>query len=349
MSSVSSTRLCNGVFVAFVLALVMSGSPLRAAEERVRRVAAGPGDAPPPAMRQGADDRNRAPAGAAGQDPADARRLQVNNGDWFRDRALREEFNPANGSINGEFPSAEVHDAVVANARAATARMIFRRAESALAYAVRDAKRRFEASAELKQALAEEKTAHEAFDRARRQALASVIATPRYRAILTIHQDLGEQIDARRREMESFGQGDVVPVMATPNHPDGSQLFAMASLRIQMVGDARAMERAATETSDELRAARTRLMAAAAKVSELRQGFDNQLRDDPDLTAARNALEDARIGKVATAAYLRGALIAADEAVDFAWFLHRRDAQVAYDPYYYDGYYSGARYGYYWR
>src|SRR4029079_19330510 len=96
--------------------------------------------------------------------------------------------------------------------------------QAAWADGVRHAKRRFEASAELKQALADERAAHEAFDRARRQALASVITMPRYRAILTMHQDLGEQLDARRQQMESFGQADVLPVIASPNNTEGSQL-----------------------------------------------------------------------------------------------------------------------------
>ena len=348
MSS-SSKRLRSKVFVAAVLTLMTAANSIWAAEGRVRRTSMRT-PAPPPATAKTDDQAvGAANDAAAPDDPVDARRQHVNDADWFRDRAYRDEFNPSQGSVNGEFPSAELHDAVVANARAATARMIFRRAESALGGAVRDAKRRFEASAELKQALAEEKSAHEAFERARREAVAEVISTPRYQAILSMHEDLGEQIVARRRQMESVGQGEVTPVIATPSSAETSDLFAMASLRMQVAGRARAMERDAIEKSDELKAARVRLMAAAQKVSELRQGFDDSVREDPDLIAARNALEDARIGKVATAAYLRGALIVADEADAFAWYLHRRDAQVGYNPYSYDGYYSSGRYGYYWR
>jgi hypothetical protein len=348
-SSSSSSRLGSTCLVASVLALVIGGSPIWAAEGRVRR-ASSTSATPPPSTRQ-ADDRDRPPAPADDADPTEARRLHVNDNDWFRDPSYRDDFNATGGSVNGEFPSAEVHDAVVANARAATARMIFRRAESALAGAVRDAKRRFEASAELKQALADEKAAHAAFDRARREALADVVASPKYRAILTMHQDLGEQILVRRQEMEAFGYRDTLPVIARPGHPESSDLFAIATLRLQMAGDARAMERQAIEASEELRLARERLVDAARKVSDLRSDFDNALRDDPDLLAARHALEDARIGKVATAAYLRGSLIAADEALDFAWYLHRRDAQVAgYNPYAYDSYFGYGRYGgYYWR
>lgn len=346
--SLSSSRLRNRVFVAPVLALVMGGSPAFAAEGRVRGSSM-TSEAPPSTRR--ADDRNRTPAVAEDTfdaDPADPRRRHINDDDWFRDRGYRDEAGPFTGSINGDFPSAEVHDFVVANARAATARMIFRRAESALAAGVRNAKRRFEASTELKKALADEKAAHEAFNRARRDALAAVVATPKYQAILTMHQDLGEQIAARRLELQSFSQPTVLPVIATPGNPQASELFAMASLRMQVAGSARAMEREAIEANQALLDARSRLVDAAGRVSEIRQEFDNSLREDPDLLAARRVLEDARIGKVATAAYLRGSMLAAEEAVDFAWYLHRRDAQVAYDPYY-DGYYGYGRYGSYWR
>jgi hypothetical protein len=321
----------------------MGGGPAWGAEGRVGRAS---GNNVPTTRR--ADDRSRAPAGVDddAEDPADARRRRINDDDWFRDRAFREEY--ASGSVNGEFPSAEVHDYVVANARAATARMVFRRAESVLSAALRGAKRQFEASTELKLALADEKAAHEAYDRARREALAAVVASPRYQAILTMHQDLGEQIVASRRELQSYGQRDTVPVIASPANPEAANLFAMASLRMQVASDARAMEREAEQASEELRAARVRLVEAARKVSELRQDFDNSIREDPDLLAARRVLEDARIGKVATAAYLQGSRMAADQAVDFAYYLHRRDAQVGYDPNY-DGYYGYGRYGAYWR
>jgi hypothetical protein len=209
---------------------------------------------------------------------------------------------------------------------------------------VRNAKRQFEASAELKQALADEKAAHDAFDKARRDALAEVVASPKYQAILTMHQDLGEQIVVRRRELQSFGQRDGGPVIANPSDPDAAVLFTMASLRMQVANDARAMEREAVEASDDLRAARARLVAAAQKVSELRQDFDNSLREDPDLLAARRVLEDTRVARVTAAAYLKGSRMVAEEAVNFAHYLHRYDSQVAFDPY--GGYYGRSRYGY---
>jgi hypothetical protein len=340
-----STSSRNRVWGASVLACVIgavAAVPAWGAEPRVRPVADDDNDVPAaaPAQRNG---QGLAAAEADGDAAADARRRRVNNDDWFRDRAYRDGYaRYGAGSVNGEFPSAEVGDFVLANARAATARMMFRRAESALSAAVRDARREFEASAELKQALADEKAAHDAFDKARRDALAQVVASAKYRAILSLHEDLGRQIVAHRRGLQSPGRQDVYPVIASPADPAAAALFTAAELRMQVAGDARAMEREAIEASDDLRAARSRLTAAARKVSELRQGFDSALREDPDLLAARRALEDARISRVTAAAYLRGSRLAAEEAVNFAYFLHRYDSQVAFDPY--AGYGYGSRY-----
>src|SRR5215207_4607925 len=79
-------------------------------------------------------------------------RRRANDGDWFRA--------PANQGPE-DFPAAEVHDAVVANTRAATARAMYRRAESALRAGVRGAVREFEQSRELKEAMAAEDRAYE--------------------------------------------------------------------------------------------------------------------------------------------------------------------------------------------
>ncbi len=347
----------NWVFVAFVLVGLGSGVTALAQETRPRRAlpeedrrfpateTATPFPAPAPAATQPPargvrDDSRRA------MDEADAReqrRRRVNDEDWFRDGAYRPAPAEARGSVNGEFPSAEVNDFVIANARAATARMMFRRAESALGAAVRQAKRSFENSEELNHALANEKDAYANYELARLKALKEVVSDPKYQAILSIHEDLGNQIVTRRREMQSFGQRDGVPVAS---QPDAAELLSMANLRLTVASDARAMERAATNASEDLRRARAELMAAAKKVIELRHDFDNDLREDPDLLAARRVLEDARVSRVTAAAYLQGSRMAAEEATDFAYFLHRYDNNVQFDPYFRYGYRSGSNYGY---
>src|SRR5215218_1499798 len=101
-------------------------------------------------------------------------RRRANDGDWFRAPVQQ---GPQ------DFPSNEIHDAVVANTRAATARAMFRRAESAMHAAARDAEREFQQSAELKQAVAAEQKAYDAFQDARRDALRDVVGNPRYQAM----------------------------------------------------------------------------------------------------------------------------------------------------------------------
>lgn len=331
--------------VAFVLAaLFTAGVVVEQAEARVHRVLqeedeprrndAGRRDMELPDDERAAPRRMRDEAMA---EEREARRRRANEDDWFRDRAYREGYEE-----RGAFPSAEMHDFVVANARAATARMMFRRAESALAAAVRQAKRSFEASAELKDALAAEKEAYAEYQRARQEALAAVVADPRYQAILSLHQDLGEQIVAQRRELIGSSGADARLIADPANRNGSGQMFNMAVLRLNVASDARVMEREAIEASEDLRAARERLQAAAQRISELRREFENSVREDEDLVAARQVLEDARIARVTAAAYLRGSRLAADEALDFAYYLHRYDDNIYFDPYFNYGY--GARY-----
>src|SRR4051794_33982207 len=70
-----------------------------------------------------------------GPDTRDANRRRANDTDWFRAPTRDAGYD----SGVADFPAGEVHDAVVANTEAAAARMAFRRAESALAGAVRAA------------------------------------------------------------------------------------------------------------------------------------------------------------------------------------------------------------------
>jgi hypothetical protein len=87
--------------------------------------------------------------------------------------------------------------------------------------------------------------------------------------------------------------------------------------------DARAMEQLALDTDAEAKDAQTKLRQAAARVSDLKTDFDEALRNDRDLLAARRNLEDARVARLTAAAYLKGASIAAEEALDFAYYLNR--------------------------
>jgi hypothetical protein len=230
--------------------------------------------------------------------PADGR-------EWFRDPGYYG---------YGNFPTAEVQDAVVANARAATARALFRRAENALNAGVRKAVRTFEGSADLREAQRSEKEAYETYAAARRRALQSVLEDPKYRAIMSLRQELTDQINYKKAN-RSYDERTDKQVM--------DDIIAMATLKMNYAADARQMERLALETNSEAKDAQARLRSAAAKVSDMKHDFDDALRNDRDLVAARQNLEDARIARLSATAYLEGAIDAANEALDFAYYLNR--------------------------
>ena len=270
-------------------------------------------------------------------------RRRANDGDWFR-----APLQPG----PEDFPSNEVHDAVVANARAATARAVYRRVESTMHATVRTAQREFERSAELREALAAEQRAYDALQDARREALREVVSNPRYQAMQDMRDALSQRIADRR---DGYGAGDpaaatvavprLVSTDTTPRLSPRDDVVDIATVKLRVGADASAMERDALADDERVRQAKADLVAASDKVSALRDGFDRSLRENEDFRRAREDLEDARIARVTAEAYFRGASLAAREALDFSYYLHR------YDYYRYNhrdyGYgYSPFRFGY---
>jgi hypothetical protein len=277
----------------------------------------------------------------------DQRRQRANDDDWFR-----APVQPGQAAGPADFPSAEIHDAVVANTRAAAARAMFRRAETALSAAVRGAVRSFESSAEYRQAVADEQRAYDVYLAARRDALRDVTADAKYKAMEDLRQNLSEQIAGRRQSSQEAVDRLVSVRLVSANEavrtPPPDSLVAMAELKMRVGSDARAMERDALEGNDKVRQARADLAAAGARLAELRARSDETARNNPDIARARTDLEDARVARVTAETYLRGANRAAGEALDFAWWNHRydynRNLYDGYPPYYGYGYSS---YSYY--
>jgi hypothetical protein len=312
-----------------VLTCLISGSPTAGARERLENDADDANTRPAETRRARLDRRDDAgdrrmrqvDVDGEGEDNDDNdRRVARRRGadrEWFRDPGYYG---------YGNFPSMEMHDAVVANARAATARAIFRRAENALNSAVRKTVRTFENSAELREARKTEKDAYEAYTAARRRALQSVLEDPKYRAIMTLRQELTDQINYKRANRPYDDRTDK-QVM--------EDILTMATLKMNYAADARAMERLALMTNAQAMDAQSKLRQAAVKSSELKHDFDEALRNDRDLLAARRNLEDARIARLTASAYLKGALVAAEEALDFAYYLNRysRYNGADYDDY----------------
>jgi hypothetical protein len=298
-----------------------------------------------PADAQDADrdnDRDAFAEDLPADDDRQALRQRANDGDWFRAPARFA------GDVGPEdFPSVEVHDAVLANTRAATARAVYRRTESAMHAAVRSAEREFVNSKELREAMEAEERAYEAYEAARREALRDVANNAQYRAMLDLRRGLSDRIAGRhdlyREAARAYTSRPSVRLTSSASAPvalppvAGDELLAMATLKMKVGTDARDMEREALQANENVRKARQELAAARAKVSEMRKGFDEKLRGDEELTKAREALEDARIARLAAETYLKGANLAAGEALDYAWRLRRYDYyrySSRYDSYY---------------
>ena len=296
---------------------------------------------PASARVQEAGDQGDALADDGADDGKRQRRQRANDGDWFRMPAAY-----GDGGIQ-DFPSAQVHDAVVANTRAATARAEYRRAETSLHAAVRGAVRDFEKSKELREARAAEDKAYAAYQSARRDALRDVSSDPQYRAMMDLREGLTDRIAGRHERYEELVRevtsDPSVRLLSTPSKPvplppvAGNELVAMATLKMRIGTEAREMERAALENNENVRKAREEFEAAGAKVASLRGSFDEMLRDNEDLKKAREALEDARIARVAAETYFKGANLAAGKALDYAWWLRRYDyyRYSRYPDYYY--------------
>ncbi len=246
--------------------------------------------------------------------------------EWFRDRSRQ-------GSVNGQFPSEEVRDAVVANAQAVNARAVAREAETALDRAVWQARRNFDNSREYKEALEAERAAYIEYQAARNRALRPLNDDPRYQAIMSLRNDLTAQLASAQQAPE---EAQVIQTSAAygmrraPMGPVRQEIVALATARMNFSADARLMENQLVRSDERVREVRERLSMANARASGMRAAFDDALRTDPELLEVRKNLEQARIARVTSAAYSAGALSAARRAVDFAYYTRRADVYFGY-------------------
>jgi hypothetical protein len=226
------------------------------------------------------------------------------------------------GSVGGLYPSNEMNSYAAAMARAATARALFRLADSELGQAYRAAQRQFDASLEYRQALKEEKDAYDALTAARSKAFASLSSDNKYQRLLALRQDLSDRLDDMRAR-RALSQEEII---------------AMANLKMSYSTEMRSYEMNAMNNEPTVKQSQDRLVTAGARVSELRQHYSDSLRTSPEILMARRNLEDARIAKLTAEAYLHAAMENGSYALDYAYYLYRRPGN--------GGYNNGADYSY---
>ena len=274
--------------------------------------------APAPAADRGAAEDFRDP-GPGQQPPGDAQ-ARRQQGPIFRQPT------PSYGGGyyygDGGYPAYEVNNVVLAQARAATARALFRRAESELGRAFRAAQREFDRSQDIRDALAAERTAYEQLNAARRKAISTLADDARYQRLLALKADIGEQL-AEGRASRSLSPAEIL---------------TMATLKMSYATDIRAMEANALNNEPDVKTAQDRLVNAGTRVAELRQRQDESLRTNPDILMARRNLDDARLAKLTAEAFLHAAYGAGVTALDYSYWVNRRalgssGSGIGYDPY----------------
>jgi hypothetical protein len=210
---------------------------------------------------------------------------------------------------SGDYPSRDLRDWVIANAHAATARAIFDRAENDLAAAFSRDEFNFTRSRAYRDAEQAERNAYDAYSAARQKALRELNDDPKYLELVRLCNDVGDKLAARRASKEATKE----------------EIVALATLKMEYASDARSMEVTVLNGDSAVADARQKMIAASQRAVQLRADHDDSLRDNPQILAARELLEDARIDVVTSQAYQNGAAIVGQAALDYAYYLHRND------------------------
>lgn len=225
-----------------------------------------------------------------------------------------------------DYPAAEVRAVPAAKARRAIALVERDEAYNTMSRALRQSERDMKNSEGMAAAMDEERLAFVALEQARDKALSSLTDDEKYQVRRSIQAELGKRISERRYEPAT-----------SPQSADVSQL---ASAKLDLAKEARQKEASLLAKSPEVTAARGRLMAARARVRELQDSWRDEVRNDPDLLAARQKVIDTKIAHLAAEAYLDGVVEARNIAMNYAYYLQRYNPYQTssyYDPYAYRG------------
>ena len=263
--------------------------------------------------------------------------------DSNRDTMRRDEPMYRNGRDNrdnGEYPASDIHSAVEANARTAYARANYHRLQDSLNVAIHQMQSSFDQSPELTDARKAEQAAWEDYAATRNAALKSVVSDPKYQANIALKNDTGEQIadvrSAYGTQSALHGRaGEIV------DKSKMGKLVLLATVKLDYAQVATDMEVAALKGDSKVADTRSKLMTAGARVQALREGFDRTLRGSPELASIRSRIEDARVAFITAEAFRDGAVEAANEALDYAYYKNRHASYAGYEYGYSTGYGTG--------
>ena len=233
-----------------------------------------------------------------------------------------------------DYPAAEVQAVPAAVARAAMTRAQFDNAQSDLHQLIDQLKEDFEYSADLSAAMRNEKAAYERYTSARQRVIRQLNDDVGYRTLQNLCKDLNERLYNLKANPEA----------------NRTEIIATAELKLAYATKVSDMESDAVKSDSAVQDAKTKLVDASGKVSDMRSAFRRSVRRDPKVALARRDMDDARVARVTAAALLDGAIEARYIALDYAYYLHFHDPYTyRYSPNYYDSSYydySGAGLGY---
>lgn len=218
-----------------------------------------------------------------------------------------------------DFPALFAAKIPDATARAATSRAIRQKLMLDVRRLVRWEREDFEQTPELIEAQTAADQAWRQYLQAREQALGSLQDDPQYRSTHALREELKEKIADER----------------FADRPDMDRIRALASLRLIQGQSLREKEDALLAGSAEVEQARQRYVSAAEELTKLRRQEARRIDRDPELGQLREQVGNANISHVAASAYLGALLDVANEALDYAYFLHRYDYKAYQTPTYY--------------
>lgn len=225
------------------------------------------------------------------------------------------------------YPGTELRALPVARAQAVVAAAEFRRAQLSLDNAILEIRRSYLRSAELRDALAEQKSAFDELHAARMRAVQTIQEDPTYQAAFDLRMRLVDQIE----------QGEKL----TP-----AERLALATVKLSYATTVTAMEAAAMSADPSVASARQRLIAVGRRLAELNEQHDESIRTSPAVMAARKAVEDTRIAAVGADALFVEARNVASTAMTFAYHLYDRPQPYVLNNPLYGGYGYSYRAGY---
>lgn len=224
--------------------------------------------------------------------------------------------------VEGDLPAADIRTVPAAAARATEAKWVHQQLMHDLRLATRTRMIQLESQPEYRQALAEEASAWENLQNARRRALAGLSNNDAYQASLNLRHQLSEQIRDLYFDSEK---------------PDMERISAMAHLKLAYVSDNRKLETDALARDSDYQQARARYMAAAQRVREFRETHALVIAGDESLISLRRAVAQTRIAKLSALSYLKEAKNARNLALDYAGYYRSVDR---YRPIGYGGWYE---------